>query len=172
MKRLAMDVAPCGRLWRAVVFAVLFLSLALFASAAVAESRLSDDQEARLRHLARDLRCLVCQNESLADSQAPLAGDLRDEIRDQMRTGATDPQIVQYLVDRYGDFVTYHPPFNVRTLALWLGPFLVLLLLLWAVWSASSRSRRAQAASVSAQEVHEIQETVGRLKQQYGTHDD
>lgn len=172
MMYLALYIWPCLRPWRAVVFAVLFVVPGLFASSALAESRLSDDQEARLRHLARDLRCLVCQNESLAESQAPLAGDLRDEIRDQMRTGATDTQIVQYLVDRYGDFVTYRPPFNLRTLALWLGPFLVLLLLLWAVWSAYCRSRRVQAANVSAQEIHEIQETVGRLKQRYGTNDD
>lgn len=135
------------------------------------ESRLPDAQEARLRKLARELRCLVCQNESLAESHAALAGDLREEIRDQIRAGSTDEQVVQYLVARYGDFVTYRPPFNARTLGLWMGPFVILLLLALALWSAHRRTRTARNAP-SEQESREIRETVSRLKRQYGNNDE
>ncbi|QLG89837.1 cytochrome c-type biogenesis protein CcmH [Chitinibacter bivalviorum] len=84
--------------------------------------------EARLVALSAELRCLVCQNESLASSRAPLAEDLRREVREQISAGKTDRQIIQYLTDRYGDFVTYRPPWNARTLLLWLGPLLLMLL--------------------------------------------
>jgi len=82
--------------------------------------------EARMNLLAEDLRCLVCQNESLAGSHAELAEDLRREIRDQMRQGKSDKEVITYLTDRYGDFVLYRPPFRSYTLLLWLGPVLFL----------------------------------------------
>ncbi len=84
--------------------------------------------EARLLHIAEEVRCLVCQNESLAASQADLANDLRREIRAQIRQGKTDAQIMDFLVGRYGDFVRYRPPFNATTLLLWAGPFVALAL--------------------------------------------
>lgn len=143
--------------------------MALVATAA--ETRLADKQEARLKTLSRNLRCLVCQNESLAESHAPLAGDLREEIRDQIRTGASDDAIIDYLVARYGDFVTYHPPFNTRTYLLWLGPVAVLLLLLASLWRYVRRHRPA-AQVVDAQEVGKVQEEVRRLTQQYGENND
>lgn len=83
--------------------------------------------EARLQALSQELRCLVCQNETLAASRADLAEDLRREIRDMIRQGKTDPQIVEFLVARYGDFVRYRPPFKASTWLLWAGPFLMLL---------------------------------------------
>lgn len=82
--------------------------------------------EKRLMTLAEDLRCLVCQNQTLADSNAPLAEDLRNEIREQMRKGSTDLEIVDYLVARYGDFVRYRPPLKATTILLWFGPALLL----------------------------------------------
>jgi len=84
--------------------------------------------EARLNLLAQDLRCLVCQNQSLADSHAPLAEDLRREIREQMQQGKNDREVIDFLVERYGDFVLYRPPFKTSTLVLWIGPFVLLLL--------------------------------------------
>lgn len=84
--------------------------------------------ESRLKTLSQELRCLVCQNTTLADSNAPLAEDLRNEIRVQMRQGKTDEQVTAYLVERYGDFVRYKPPVNSNTLLLWFGPFLMLLI--------------------------------------------
>jgi cytochrome c-type biogenesis protein CcmH len=82
--------------------------------------------EQRMNHLAEDLRCLVCQNESLAGSHAELAEDLRKEIRAQMKAGKSDPEVITYLTDRYGDFVLYRPPFKPVTYLLWLGPIIFL----------------------------------------------
>ncbi|WP_455242030.1 cytochrome c-type biogenesis protein [Petrachloros mirabilis] len=82
--------------------------------------------EARLKKLAVELRCLVCQNQTLADSNAPLAEDLRREVREMIVNNMTDDQIVEFLVARYGDFVRYRPPFKVATVLLWVGPFLLL----------------------------------------------
>ncbi len=83
--------------------------------------------EARLKVLSQELRCLVCQNQTLSDSNAPLAEDLRKEIREQMRAGKSDKEVVDYLVARYGDFVRYRPPVNRSTALLWVGPFIGLL---------------------------------------------
>ena len=84
--------------------------------------------EARLKAMSHELRCLVCQNQTLADSDAPLAEDLRKEIRTQMREGKSDQEVIDYLVARYGDFVRYRPPVNNSTALLWFGPFLLLLI--------------------------------------------
>jgi cytochrome c-type biogenesis protein CcmH len=84
--------------------------------------------EERLMTLAAGLRCLVCQNQSLAESNAELAADLRNEIREQMRRGASDQNVVDYLVARYGDFVLYRPPLKASTVLLWSGPAILLLL--------------------------------------------
>jgi cytochrome c-type biogenesis protein CcmH len=82
--------------------------------------------EARLMAISEELRCLVCQNESLAGSRADLALDLRREIRTLIRDGKTDKEILDFMVDRYGDFVRYRPPVKPTTWLLWAGPFLLL----------------------------------------------
>ncbi|MDP1897419.1 MAG: cytochrome c-type biogenesis protein CcmH [Sulfurimicrobium sp.] len=82
--------------------------------------------EQRMIALSEDLRCLVCQNESLAGSRSELAQDLRQEIRDQLRTGKSNDQVIEYLTDRYGDFVLYKPPLKPLTWLLWFGPFVLL----------------------------------------------
>jgi cytochrome c-type biogenesis protein CcmH len=110
----------------------LFIALLLFSSSAFAGNAkpLAEDPalETRLKILSQELRCLVCQNSTLADSDAALAEDLRKEIRVQMRAGKSDKEIVGYLVARYGDFVRYRPPVNRGTALLWFGPFLMLLI--------------------------------------------
>jgi len=83
--------------------------------------------EKRMIGLAEKLRCLVCQNESLAGSRSELADDLRREVREQMQKGMSDQEIIDYLVSRYGDFVLYDPPLKKSTLVLWFGPFALLL---------------------------------------------
>lgn len=93
----------------------------------MAEHPLDPVMEQRLVNLAQKLRCLVCQNESLASSHADLAEDLRREVRDQMSKGKNDQEIIDYLVARYGDFVLYEPPVKRYTLLLWFGPFALLL---------------------------------------------
>ncbi|MEN9689270.1 MAG: hypothetical protein RI998_1267 [Pseudomonadota bacterium] len=90
--------------------------------------------EARLVVIAEELRCLVCQNESLASSHAELAEDLRREVRKLIAQGMTDAQIKTYLVERYGDFVLYRPPVKPLTWPLWFGPFLLLALAVWGLW--------------------------------------
>lgn len=82
--------------------------------------------EQRLKGLAEELRCLVCQNQTIADSNAPLALDLRQQIRGQIAAGKSDTQIRDYMVERYGDFVLYRPPFKATTAMLWIGPFALL----------------------------------------------
>lgn len=110
--------------------AALVALAALFCMAAASDpaERLPDPaQEAHARELFRDVRCLVCQNESIDDSEAPLAADLRRIIRDQVRAGRSDDQIKRFLTDRYGEFVLMRPTFSTGNLALWIGPFVVLL---------------------------------------------
>jgi len=86
----------------------------------------AQDLEHRAVALERELRCLVCQNQSLAESNAPLAMDLRNQIREQLAAGKSEREVVDYLVARYGDFVRYRPPLKANTVLLWGGPFLFL----------------------------------------------
>jgi cytochrome c-type biogenesis protein CcmH len=110
-------------------FAFLMICcLPLFAYAGEAKDMAKDPVlEKRMIGLAENLRCLVCQNESLASSHAELAEDLRREVREQMSKGLSDKEIIDYLVSRYGDFVLYEPPLKSYTLLLWFGPFALLL---------------------------------------------
>ena len=108
------------------LFLLLFMAVA---EAAPAPDTLSDPaQEGRARALQKELRCLVCQGESLDESNASLAVDLRRLIRARIKAGESNAQIENYLVSRYGDFILMQPPFEARTYALWLTPFCVLLL--------------------------------------------
>ena len=90
--------------------------------------------EQRLNTIAEELRCLVCQNESLAGSRAELAQDLRREVRDLLKSGKTDQEVKDFLVSRYGDFVLYRPPVKPTTYLLWVGPFLLLIAGLFALF--------------------------------------
>ena len=83
--------------------------------------------EARLKHLAVELRCLVCQNQTLADSHAPLAEDLRREVREMIAKDMSDKDIIEFLVTRYGDFILYRPPLKATTTLLWVGPFVLMI---------------------------------------------
>ena len=97
--------------------------------------------EERVTAVASELRCLVCQNQTLADSNAPLAVDLRGQIRERMQKGASDRDIVDYMVARYGDFVLYRPPFKATTVLLWTGPVLLMLIGLAALYHRLKRRR-------------------------------
>src|SRR3954464_9438523 len=102
-------------------FALVFLFVTVIALA-------DDTLERRVTHLAHELRCLVCQNQTIADSNAPLAVDLRNQIREQISAGRSAQEIVDFMVQRYGDFVLYRPPLKATTIVLWAGPFLFLAL--------------------------------------------
>lgn len=109
---------------------LLVIILLIPSLAAAEEARpLADNPlvEARLKTLAVELRCLVCQNQTLADSNAPLAEDLRREVREMIAKDMSDKEIIDFLVQRYGDFVLYRPPWKASTTLLWLGPFLLLI---------------------------------------------
>ena len=105
---------------------LLLLPLALHAKEAAPTSD-NPALEARMMQLAQELRCLVCQNETLADSRADLAEDLRKEIRELMKQGKSDQEIIAFLTQRYGDFVLYNPPVKATTYLLWFGPFVLLI---------------------------------------------
>jgi len=110
--------------------ALLAAALVAFAGLAFGQAsevtQANPETERRLKVLAEELRCLVCQNQTIADSNATLAVDLRNQIRGQIASGRSDAQIRDYMVERYGDFVLYRPPFKVTTAILWLGPALLL----------------------------------------------
>lgn len=111
-----------------LVLHIMLLSSLLCSVAAQTAQPLADDPELekRLQALSQELRCLVCQNETLAESRAGLAEDLRREIREQMKAGKTDQEIVAFLTARYGDFVLYRPRVTPVTYLLWFGPFVLL----------------------------------------------
>lgn len=109
--------------------------------------------EERLTLLSRELRCVVCQNEALSDSPAELAGDMRQEIRELMKAGKTDQQVLDFLTTRYGDFVLFRPPFKPLTYLLWIGPF-VFLGFGVLVWFMTLRARRTfKSAPVSPEKI-------------------
>jgi cytochrome c-type biogenesis protein CcmH/NrfF len=108
--------------------------------------------EARMKKMAAELRCLVCQNQSLADSNADLAVDLRNQVREQMLAGRSDVQIRDWLTERYGDFVLYRPPLRSRTVLLWLGPLLLLVVGVAALGLTLRRRRQRSAAALTEEE--------------------
>ncbi len=124
----------------------------------------SDDPvlEARVLAIAEELRCLVCQNETIAASHADLAVDLRKQIRQKLKAGQSKQEIVDFMVARYGDFVLYNPPLKATTLLLWLGPF-VLLAIAGAVLVVTVRRRRqaVEAADWSAEQAQRARVLLG-----------
>ncbi|MDQ8728580.1 cytochrome c-type biogenesis protein CcmH [Bradyrhizobium sp. LHD-71] len=123
-------------------------------------------QEARARALSRELRCMVCQNQSIDDSDAPLARDLRLLVRERIGAGDTDAQVIDFLVARYGAFVLLKPRFEAQTLVLWLLPPLVLgigaiLLLVGARRRHAKGDRTGEAAPLSSEEQKQLEELLG-----------
>jgi len=130
---------------KSLLAAVVLLIAATIAHAQSAEVPNADPKsEARLKVLAEELRCLVCQNQTIADSNAPLALDLRNQIRTQISQGRSDDQIRDYMVQRYGDFVLYKPPFKATTALLWVGPFALVAGGLGTLWLLVRRRRAAE----------------------------
>jgi len=119
----------------------------------------------RTRQLEEKLRCLVCQNQTLADSNAELAGDLRKQVAEQMAAGKSDEQIIEYLTARYGDFVLYDPPFKLRTALLWVGPFALLALGAAALVLVLRRRRAApEEAPLAPDEKRVVERVLGPAK--------
>lgn len=118
--------------------------------------------EQRMIALSDDLRCLVCQNESLSGSRADLAQDLRQEIREQMRAGKSDEQVVDYLTQRYGDFILYKPPVKPLTWLLWFGPFALLIGAAGGLYAyIKRRGNRPVEEPLSAEEKKRVADLLG-----------
>ena len=129
-------------LWRACL--LLAFALPAFAKDA-APVAANPAIEARMMVIAEELRCLVCQNQTIADSHADLAIDLRQQIREMIERGMSDEQIRSYMTDRYGDFVLYKPPFKATTALLWAGPAVLLAGALLALFIVLFRRQRMSA---------------------------
>ncbi len=143
---------------------LLSLMLPVFSLAAKEAQPMSDDPviEARMMKLAADMRCLVCQNQSLADSHSDFAADLRQEMREMMKQGKTDKEIVEYMVARFGDFVLFNPPLKTTTVLLWFGPFILLVVGGAALMiSLKRRRQRTEKASLSAAEIARAERLLG-----------
>jgi len=146
---------------------VLLLLLCLATPAfAIIEVHTFDDpvKEERYRKLSEELRCLVCQNQNLADSNADLAKDLRNQVYNMIQAGKSDREIVDYMVARYGDFVLYRPPMQTNTVLLWAGPFVLLLIGLAALAVFVRRRKSATREPMSPEE----QARLRRLLEQRG----
>ena len=132
----------------------LLLLLALAAPLGVLAQ--DEEIEKRVTALAVELRCLVCQNQTLADSNAPLAVDLRNQIREQLKAGKSEQDVVDFMVARYGDFVLYRPPLKATTVLLWAGPFaLLLIVIVLLLRRLRSRAERAAVANTLSADEHE-----------------
>lgn len=128
------------------LIALLLAWSCLAQGADVSESSL----DARVSHITEQLRCLVCQNESIAESQADLAKDLRRQVREMLTAGKSEKEVRDYMVERYGDFVLYDPPLQTSTLLLWLSPAALVILALGVFARTLVRRRKAPAATPDA----------------------
>ncbi len=132
---------------------VLALGCAVMPGVFAADARPSSDDPAldqQVQRLASELRCLVCQNQTIADSNAELAVDLRKQVREQLKQGKSEKEILDYMVNRYGDFVLYRPPVKAQTLLLWIGPFVLMAGGLWFLLGYLRRRRAPDAPIASA----------------------
>jgi len=118
-------------------------------------------EELHFKQLIEELRCLVCQNQSLADSDAELAHDLRAEVYEMIQAGKSDDEIVEFLVARYGEFVLYNPPVKPSTYLIWFGPFALLLLAIFLLVRAVSRQKRAAATDITPEERARLDAALG-----------
>lgn len=129
-----------------MIRARLALLALLFATSFVfAQNSVDPALDARVRALSSELRCLVCQNQTVADSDSGVARDMRDQVRTQLAAGKSEDEVKTYMTDRFGDFVLYNPPFKAKTVVLWAGPFAALL---FAAFLLVRRLRKSAATHV------------------------
>jgi len=121
-------------------------------------------QEQRFKQLSEELRCLVCQNENLASSRADLAQDLRQQLHEMILAGASNDEIVEYMVARYGDFVLYRPPVKSSTWLLWFGPAILAVLAVWVVVRVVKANARADEMPLDDAERRRVQQALDRRR--------
>ncbi len=110
------------------------------------------EDERRFNELAKTLRCMVCQNQSIADSNAELALDFRDQVKKKINEGQTDAEIIDYMVERYGDYILYRPPFNMVTAILWMGPFILVVVGFLMILRTMRRQEKSPADANTGQQ--------------------
>jgi cytochrome c-type biogenesis protein CcmH len=147
-----------------ILFLVILPSYLVYAVDKNSITFANSDQESRYQHLTAEFRCVVCQNQSVADSNAELAQDIRDLVRNKIIAGQSDEQITGFLVERYGDFVLYDPPVKAKTYLLWLGPIILLLVGLTGLGYFIRRHVQITAISPSltATEQQKIKQLLGK----------
>jgi len=161
-------MAECAALFRPIILCLFLVSIILAAAPAHAvrpNEMLADPAlEARARDIGQELRCLVCRNQSIDDSDADLAHDLRVLVRERLKAGDTNDRVIAYIRSRYGDFVLLRPPFEIATVLLWVGPALILLLGAFGVtrfYRAQARDPGANATALSPEERRRLQAVLG-----------
>ena len=123
----------------------------------------SSEKKIQFEEITHEIRCLVCQNQTIADSNADLAVDLKNQVRQQLSEGRSKQEILNYMTERYGDFVLYNPPLNAATLMLWVGPFLLMLLgLIVLVRQIKQRKQELSKETFSAQEIERARQLLDR----------
>jgi cytochrome c-type biogenesis protein CcmH len=149
--------------WRRVTIAALLSLLAFAAGAAIETYEFeSDELRQRYQQLAAELRCPKCQNQNIADSNAPIAQDLRKQLYQQLHAGRDDQEIIEFMVDRYGEFVLYRPRWSAATAVLWTAPVILLVLALLVLLATLRRNRAAPAGpDLSADEQRRLAALVG-----------
>ena len=128
----------------------------------------TEAEEQHFKDLIEELRCLVCQNQSLLDSDAELAHDLRAEVYDMIQLGKTDEEIIDFLVARYGDFVLYKPPVKPSTYLLWFGPFVLLIIAGLLLLRSIRRQQKVPASEISAEERERLDAILGNTTSSQG----
>jgi cytochrome c-type biogenesis protein CcmH len=150
--------------------AALLVLLALFSSfswAAVEYRQFNDrQQEQRYQKLINELRCLVCQNQTIADSNADLAKDLRRQVYEMLQQGKSQQEIIDFMTRRYGDFVLYNPPLKAKTMILWIGPAVFIIIGLIVLWIISRRKLTQSEISLSEQEEKRIRQLLEQEEDQ------
>ena len=165
----SLDFRLCGhdRFSRNLLFSTLLLLLIIAAPPLPAAVTLESftfptpAEEQHFKDVISQLRCLVCQNETLADSDADLAHDLRAEVYEMMKSGKNDKEVIDFLVNRYGDFVLYNPPVKPSTYLIWYGPFVLLAIAVLLLIRAVGRQRQVQEPEISAEERKRLEQLLG-----------
>jgi len=165
----SLDFRLCGNDWltRNLLFSIVLLLLVIAAPPLLAAVTLESftfptpAEEQHFKDVIGQLRCLVCQNETLADSDADLAHDLRAEVYEMMKSGKSDKEVIDFLVNRYGDFVLYNPPVKPSTYLIWYGPFVLLAIAVLLLIRAVGRQRQVQEPEISAEERKRLERLLG-----------
>lgn len=162
-----MQVLNSFRTFLAVLFSVFLLGTGFSANATIDAYEFTDlDQEERFRQLVAELRCPKCQNQNIADSNAGLAKDIKDRVHRLLQEGKSNNEITVYMVERYGDFITYRPPVRPATWFLWFGPIVIAALVAFFLLIRKLTSKPKQQSVVSPEQQRQVDELMKKLDEE------